>query len=218
MDGSRYNALVRRIIRSVLTLFSGLSLLLCIGVCGLWVRSFFVADIWSRTSDLRRGGVDTYDVARIHSARGVFAFNFSRQVSRPMSDHAVYVDRRGRRISVAAPGDLTTVTTSWNKLAASDVDVSARTWLQWLGFDSFGQTRTTPTGTDAYSGFWLPHWLVALLLASFAGMTGRFAKRARRRLRAARGLCLACGYDLRASPGRCPECGYDATMPVGSLE
>src|SRR5688572_19044163 len=34
----------------------------------------------------------------------------------------------------------------------------------------------------------------------------------RRRLRAKRGQCLACGYDLRASPGDCPECG--ARRPV----
>ena len=32
----------------------------------------------------------------------------------------------------------------------------------------------------------------------------------RRRTRAERGLCPACGYDLRATPGRCPECGAAA--------
>lgn len=31
-----------------------------------------------------------------------------------------------------------------------------------------------------------------------------------RRLRLARGQCVACGYDLRGSSGRCPECGLAA--------
>jgi hypothetical protein len=40
------------------------------------------------------------------------------------------------------------------------------------------------------------------LVASVRVTRGRVRKRRR-----ARGLCLACGYDLRASPNQCPECG-----------
>jgi hypothetical protein len=38
------------------------------------------------------------------------------------------------------------------------------------------------------------------------------ARKMRRRRRARRGRCTACGYDLRASSGRCPECGVGANM------
>ena len=38
----------------------------------------------------------------------------------------------------------------------------------------------------------------------------RLGPERRRRMRAARGLCRSCAYDLRATPGRCPECGAAA--------
>jgi hypothetical protein len=51
-------------------------------------------------------------------------------------------------------------------------------------------------------------WLIAFLSAlppvvlRISGRRGRLQRR-----RAARGLCVVCGYDLRGSAERCPECG-----------
>jgi hypothetical protein len=103
--------------------------------------------------------------------------------------------------------DRTSVRSSWEKIAARGVDVSSKSWWQGIGIDSFGQTSATSTGSSAYSGFWLPHWLFVALFGSLAGVTRAFARRARMRLRASRGLCPVCGYDVRANPERRSECG-----------
>ena len=53
--------------------------------------------------------------------------------------------------------------------------------------------------------WWVPCWPAAVVAAVVpsVGML-RWGKR---RLRARRGLCRDCGYDLRESGERCPECG-----------
>ncbi len=57
------------------------------------------------------------------------------------------------------------------------------------------------------TGIVIPIPVIAILTA-FAPMRMILRLRHRRsRMRIAKGLCGACGYDLRASSNRCPECG-----------
>ena len=106
-----------------------------------------------------------------------------------------------------------------------------RRWVQfdcnWLGFHASITTgiplwavkRASPrsirtesqiTGDQVVTtrGMYVPIWMICLLSAPGAMLGGRgYVRRLTRRLRAKKGLCLACGFDVRASPERCPECG-----------
>jgi hypothetical protein len=53
-----------------------------------------------------------------------------------------------------------------------------------------------------------PYWLAVAATAPVPATHA--ARRIRRRRRASKGLCRACGYDLRMTPERCPECGAGA--------
>jgi len=52
----------------------------------------------------------------------------------------------------------------------------------------------------------IPMW-IPLALTIIPTLLLPIAMRVRVRLRAARGQCRACGYDLGGVPGPCPECG-----------
>lgn len=86
-------------------------------------------------------------------------------------------------------------------------------WQGWkYEWGNFQIARPNYGPPEIYRGYsvTVPWWsIVAGLLAMPALRAARWA---RRRRRARRNCCVACGYDLRGSPGRCPECG---TIPAG---
>jgi hypothetical protein len=90
---------------------------------------------------------------------------------------------------------------------------------QRAGFELGNSSSGTPP--SVIRGVIAPHWFCALLLLITPALWLRYGlPRLRRRQRAARGLCPACGYDLRATPrgNRCPECGAaaDAQPPAAT--
>lgn len=60
-------------------------------------------------------------------------------------------------------------------------------------------------------GVAIPYWFPFLAAGTLPAVwIARMRRRRAARLRAERGLCAKCGYDLRASNSRCPECGTSA--------
>jgi hypothetical protein len=167
--------------RRLLNLVTILSLLLCVAVCVLWVRSYYSGSEWA-----------TYQAADgayfcAESCRGAVRF------------------ARGRSELV---GNLPT---GWNLFhGVNSFDVTwlrPEPAYEFLGI-GFAATNNGVTGT-ASRWVSVPHaYLLAatLLLPARQAWVGVQARRRRTRV----GVCPACGYDLRASPGRCPECGKEA--------
>ena len=87
--------------------------------------------------------------------------------------------------------------------------------IKWhfIGF----QFASAPIGSWGWKfrAWIVPYWALIVPLAILPLVCVR-AILVRRR-RAARGQCLACGYDLRHSEGRCPECGEKLHTEAGAF-
>ena len=191
--------------RRLFTICSAASLLLCVAVFGLWVRSYWIRDEveWATFDDTRL--VPMQRDYQLRSARGTLM--------------AALVTQTGiRSFNVAGEAE------PWQPpretgvyLWRSRIDespVAGRGYINHVFQDRQGLTRsgdgrlnsdTTRTSAAVSAPTWvalLPPVASLLILAAVT----------RRRRRARRlGLCVHCGYDLRATPGRCPECGTPAS-------
>jgi hypothetical protein len=188
----------------LLNLLTALSLLLCVAVCVLWVRSYLVLDQVGRWS-LRHTNNRWID----QSFRGVVSSDGGLVVL-AADDRQTMEGLRLRDETAPAPQE----SVGWVDHAAGwALDFRAHS-KPVLGFER----RNTFTGTGDVTlqqtdWRWLrvPYWFMGMVAITMpaARATASVQQRwARRRGRA--GACPTCGYDLRASPDRCPECGTPA--------
>jgi hypothetical protein len=216
-------------IRRLLNLLTLLSLLLCVAVAVLWVRSCF-------RSDIVRFGPGSGRLYRGASGGGGVMLQSLEMFHR----HGDWRDVRNR-----PPAALSNYTEARQNYAESrrNADGRAGRWehevrpytgrqslasVAWAPVERPFLPALLPVGLKRRATYdnatyvaveewfvgravWLPYWLPAALLATPAAFWLRRAVRTRRGDRRRRmHQCPSCGYDLRATPGRCPECGHTA--------
>ncbi len=186
---------VRDVIRRIWRILAAMSLLLCLGVVGVWVRSYWVAD------EFRLGSYSSLNAEGGDREFGLALWHGRVVLKRDICDPIYGV---GRPFF------------SWESTPAEFGGYGSFEWAggkTYLGFGAASQRFRNPgTGGDETpnleASIVFPMWFTALVLAIAPALGLRTVRRRWREARwARRGFCTKCGYDLRASPERCPECG-----------
>jgi hypothetical protein len=229
---------MRRLAHRLFTLCSTvatlLTLLVCVAMYFLWVRSYRHADTMGRVDYWRDELAHNHGLIQLSSARGTLLFTW-RDSFGPWA---------GRRLGVVDdPGSFWASEDggrerAWFRRAEGGGRLPAKSsepavWeTNVLGFGVAryerpptlqGPRAPTPRarpamrdsapsggrpGVRAYV-MTIPHALVCAVLAVPTSVA--VLRWGRRRRQQARGRCAECGYDLRATPDRCPECGAVST-------
>jgi hypothetical protein len=176
------------------------SLVLCVALSALWVRSYFVADLVGTGWVADPPTQGTY--VRAHSTGGAISlrrFDLAVVGTAPPSYHV----KDGLRIHTGQDRRWWTGEPPRRRLAGSLLDFARHdaTYLR--------RPERDVQQSERDRGVTFPHWVAVLATALLPALAGRRARLARRRRRL--GLCMRCGYDLRATRGQCPECG---TVPA----
>jgi hypothetical protein len=186
--------------RHLLNLLTALSLLLCVAVVALWVRSYQQVDAvgWYRGSVA--GTVWTRTRTQCSSSRGSFAI-LSDELRRSLPEYRV--------AEIRGTADAEYKKFRWG-YDARGIGAPPVRWIADADFKAVGfvfRRRSIQETSRVAREFLLvvPLWFALVVTAIPPSIWLRHRQRERRRSRA--GLCPSCGYDLRASPGRCPECG-----------
>jgi hypothetical protein len=193
--------------RKLFTLAAGVSAVLCVGACGLWIRSYWRADqidMFAKGSEYRQRPLW---MATAISAKGGLGVSVSHSTE-------YFPDDASWRRSLTRPTAMPLQHESWGARAYprwAGKGITS-TW-QGMGFQWLRRVRTEPDLWAVQRSVVVPLWVAALLTAALPALwLSRRLSSYRAARRARLGLCLACGYDLRATPDRCPECG--AAVPA----
>jgi len=165
------------------------SLLLCLGMAGLWVRSYWVEDSFG--GFVLKSEDETREEEHSDEVSGWFVW--SRHGCCGL-DGEVETTSRSLARSVTAHG------WGWHR-RSPDPETGT-----WAGFKlARTEERLGRSGFSRSIIVCVPHWFPTLVFA-IAPSWWLLHQRKRRALQRA-GCCKTCGYDLRATPERCPECG-----------
>jgi hypothetical protein len=181
---------MNRLRRWLFNVFSGLSLLLFIGVASFWVRSFWVERLWGDIFHLDYSG-NSY-----HSYQLQIYLSFSDGCA--SLDFKRYTDGLNF-ISLFPPGI--------HPKFSHEYNFTGGFGQNWHGFfwqydDSHGYYMTYRTIDGNLT---CPQWLM-LVVFGFLPVVAVTRKVIDRKMLTPL-TCRQCGYDLRATPDRCPECG-----------
>ena len=180
-------------LRRLFTALSALSVLLCVAVCVLWVRSYWVGEAVYREGPSQR-------LAVLSSRGQCSAFRTTYPASAANGPTRWKYSDRGMWAEVTRRPGL------------YRADPAVRCYGPIAGFGMFDKPAGPTSNFAATREVFLPYWSLVLLTA--AGPAAWYARRRRRLRSRSLGLCPACGYDLRATPERCPECGRAADDKV----
>ena len=187
--------------RGLLNFLTALSLLLCLGVCALWVRGNFTGDEWLWIRAENRGASHFVWYFALASGHGGVALS---------CDAEVY-----DLSSVSAPERAQPVGRwRWRRHLTGPPAYPSPAFFSSAAPPSGFFARWSTSPDTVRREVIVPCWTVALP-ASIPSMIWLMRRRRNsiRRRRQDRGLCSRCGYDLRATPGRCPECGTSTPAP-----
>jgi hypothetical protein len=183
----RYNHIdhTRRMKRRLLNYLTALSLLLCVAVVGLWVRSYSCRDRFMFTSMPGR--------AIIRTPRGHLAFGLS--LGGDWSSEWGIQFKHG-----APPEDPTQLVDDF--LNASEYPFTLLTGCGFTWLNSAGQSYS---GFRSFYVLVIPCWSACVVFSTLPAIF--VIRRLVSRAAVQKHHCRECGYDLCATPDRCPECG-----------
>jgi hypothetical protein len=207
---------VKRFRRFILNAATVISLLLCMGTVGLWVRSYRMAYryTWLRSTEVGRFSDGTTrtggSAARLTAESGRVAL-----ITDDYLYQLTYLDPPGLSSSPASPRDPSTpigFQPFWG-IEAELVDNRGNNMSpvisRFAGFEYRRHFCIEPyTSGDVRERIWAAP-LAAFVTLFTVGPLLRLRSHVRHRRRSLMlpSHCLQCGYDLRATPDRCPECG-----------